>query len=122
MLFYVRLAAGFCQAALRTLGLVAVDMQKSVFVILIAFCQALSPHLLPEAKAELVAENAVELTVRAMVEADDPDKSYMALFFLASLDPLTRERICAPAVVGQQIIWAAKWLLKVRKNLLRHTT
>ncbi len=112
------LPAGFCQAALHALGLLT-DERESVFVMLINFCQALSSHLLPAAQAELVAENAVELTVRAMAEADDTGMSYVAIFFLVVLDPPARERMCAPGTVDRLIKWAAKWLLKVRKTLSR---
>jgi hypothetical protein len=112
------LAAGFCQAALHAWGLLTDHNRKAVFSMLIVFLKALSPHLLPAAQAELVAENAVELTVRTMVEADTSDQSYTAVYFLVSLDPLAREKMCAPGVVGQQIKWAAKWLLKVRKAFI----
>jgi hypothetical protein len=93
-------------------------MKKSVFGMLVILVDALSPHLCPAAKAELVAGNAVELTVQAMVEADYPHTSYVTMLRMFSLDPAAKERMLAPGIVDQQMKWAAKWLLKVSQNVV----
>jgi hypothetical protein len=118
----VMLAAGFCQAAPQPLGFVTNKVRKSLLGILIIFVDAVSPHLLPAAKADLVAGNTVELITQAMVEADTPHGSFVAMLFSFSLDPLAKERMRAPGIVDQQVKWAAKWLLKVHPTQLRWGT
>jgi hypothetical protein len=110
------LAAGFCQAALQALRFVTRDMQKEVVGMLVVFSDVLAPHLVPAAEADLLAGNAMELVVQAMVQEDHPHQNYVTMLVSLSLNPAAEERMCAPGIVDQQMKWVAKWLLKVCQN------
>jgi hypothetical protein len=102
-------------AALQALRTEPKGVGGKVIIMLIQFFTSFPSQRHPAAMAVLVPGDAVELTVRYMVETGpDMHPSVVDLMLDFMDDTRGKERMCVPGLVNQLVKGFAKWLPKVR--------